>query len=68
MLVSAVGSVSGCVFLMLALINLVQIKLGTLSCESGNGHSVAAIVPLVILVPAALLIYMCLVLFSFFKS
>ncbi|KAL6980611.1 hypothetical protein U1Q18_022251, partial [Sarracenia purpurea var. burkii] len=39
-MVSAVGSVSGCVFLMLALVNVVQIKLGTLAC--GSPHSYAA--------------------------
>ncbi|KAF3433587.1 hypothetical protein FNV43_RR24689 [Rhamnella rubrinervis] len=63
MLVSGVGSVSGCVFLMLALINVVQIKLGTLAC--GSSHSLAAVIPLVILVPAALLIYVSVVLYAF---
>ncbi|KAF2296161.1 hypothetical protein GH714_036427 [Hevea brasiliensis] len=55
MLASGVGSVVGCVFLMLALINVVQFKLGTLAC--GSGHSLAAVVPLVIFVPIALVIY-----------
>nr|AGG38117.1 maternal effect embryo arrest 60 protein [Dimocarpus longan] len=68
MLVSGVGSVMGCVFLMLALINVVQIKLGTLSCESGSGHSFAAVVPLVILVPVALLSYVSVVLYAFIRS
>nr|CAN71704.1 hypothetical protein VITISV_011267 [Vitis vinifera] len=54
-LVSAAGSVFGCVFLMLALVDLVQIKLGTLACRSF--HSLAAIVPLVILVPFALVVF-----------
>ncbi|KAJ7967737.1 maternal effect embryo arrest 60 [Quillaja saponaria] len=63
MLVSGVGSVSGCGFLMLALVNVVQIKLGTLSC--GSSHSLAAVVPLVILVPIALLIYISVVLYAF---
>ncbi|GMH30576.1 hypothetical protein Nepgr_032419 [Nepenthes gracilis] len=63
MLVSAVGSVCGCVFLMLALINVVQIKLGTLAC--GSSHSIAAVVPLVILVPFGLLIYVSFVLYAF---
>lgn len=62
-LVSAAGSVSGCVFLMLALINVVQIKLGTLAC--GSSHSYGAVVPLVILVPCGLLIYVCAVLYAF---
>ncbi|PON56524.1 maternal effect embryo arrest [Parasponia andersonii] len=65
MLVSGVGSVCGCGFLMLALINVVQIKLGTLGC--GSSHTYAAIVPLVIFVPAALLIYICIVLYAFFS-
>nr|XP_015877247.2 uncharacterized protein LOC107413725 isoform X1 [Ziziphus jujuba var. spinosa]XP_048326634.1 uncharacterized protein LOC107413725 isoform X1 [Ziziphus jujuba var. spinosa]XP_048326635.1 uncharacterized protein LOC107413725 isoform X1 [Ziziphus jujuba var. spinosa] len=59
MLVSGAGSVSGCVFLMLALINVVQIKLGTLAC--GSSHSFAAVIPLVIFVPSALLIYISIV-------
>lgn len=63
MLVSAIGSVSGCAFLMLALVNVVQIKLGSLSC--GSSHAIAAIVPLVILVPSALLIYIVFVLYAF---
>ncbi|KAA8534151.1 hypothetical protein F0562_031656 [Nyssa sinensis] len=54
-LVSAAGSVGGCVFLMLALVNVVQIKLGTLAC--GSSHSYGAVVPLAILVPFGLLIY-----------
>ncbi|XP_042486477.1 uncharacterized protein LOC122066698 [Macadamia integrifolia] len=61
-LVSAVGSVSGCLFLMLALVNVVQIKLGTLSCRSVNSYG--AIVPLVILVPSGLLIYVGSVLYA----
>ncbi|GMI80805.1 maternal effect embryo arrest 60 [Hibiscus trionum] len=45
MVVSGAGSVAGCLFLMLALINVVQIKVGTLAC--GSGHASAAVVPLV---------------------
>lgn len=63
MLVSGIGSVCGCVFLMLALVNVVQLKLGSLGC--GDGHSYAAVVPLVILVPIALLIYVSIVLYAF---
>lgn len=62
-LVSAAGSVFGCVFLMLALVDLVQIKLGTLACRSW--HSMAAIGPLVVLVPSALVVYVGLVLYAF---
>ncbi|XVE52591.1 hypothetical protein DITRI_Ditri02bG0134200 [Diplodiscus trichospermus] len=63
MLVSGAGSVAGCAFLMLALVNVVQIKVGTLAC--GSGHAYAAVVPLVILVPLALLIYVCVGLYAF---
>ncbi|XP_020204738.1 uncharacterized protein LOC109790053 [Cajanus cajan] len=63
MLVSGAGSVAGCAFLMLALVNVAQLKLGTLAC--GSSHTYAAVVPLVILVPLALLIYVSLVLYAF---
>ncbi|XP_030534569.1 uncharacterized protein LOC115743764 [Rhodamnia argentea] len=63
MLASGVGSVCGCVFLMLALINVVQIKLGTLAC--GSTHSFAAVVPLLIFVPLGLFVYVCTVLYAF---
>lgn len=64
MVISGLGSVCGCVFLMLALINVVQIKLGTLGCGA-SGHTYAAVVPLVILVPSALFIYVSLMLYAF---
>lgn len=62
-LVSAFGSVFGCGFLVMALVDLVQIKLGTLAC--GSHYTFAAIAPLLILVPSALLIYVVLVLYAF---
>lgn len=62
-LVSAFGSVFGCGFLMMALVNLVQIKLGVLGCRSWD--TLAAICPLVTLVPLALAIYVFLVLHAF---
>ncbi|KHN25234.1 hypothetical protein glysoja_010151 [Glycine soja] len=62
-LVSAFGSVFGCGFLVMALVDLVQIKLGTLAC--GSPHTFAAVAPLLVLVPTALLIYVVLVLYSF---
>ncbi|KAM5583476.1 hypothetical protein ABKV19_003398 [Rosa sericea] len=62
-LVSAFGSVFGCGFLMMALVDLVQIKLGRLSC--GDLYTFAAIGPLVTLVPLALVIYVFLVLHAF---
>lgn len=62
-LVSAFGSVLGCGFLMMALVDLVQVKLGTLAC--GSLYTIAAVGPLVILVPLALVIYVSLVLHAF---
>ncbi|XP_047327044.1 uncharacterized protein LOC124930741 [Impatiens glandulifera] len=62
-LVSAIGSASGCICLMLALINMVQIKLGTFGC--GSIHIYGAVVPLLILVPSALLFYVCVVFYAF---
>ncbi|CAL9194143.1 unnamed protein product [Musa hybrid cultivar] len=59
---SAVGSVFGCGFLMLALVNVVQIKLGTLGC---SGPALGAVVPLVTLIPAAMLIYSAIVFYAF---
>ncbi|KAI3682463.1 hypothetical protein L1987_82461 [Smallanthus sonchifolius] len=62
-LASAAGSVSGCLFLTLALVDLVQIKLGKLACLDWYG--LAAVGPLVVLVPLALAIYICIVLHAF---
>lgn len=49
---------------MLALVNVVQIKLGLLGC-GGTRHGYAAVVPLVTFVPAGLLIYVCTVFYAF---
>lgn len=62
-LVSGVGSVFGCGFLMMALVNLIQIKLGVLGCKSF--YTLAAISPLLTLVPLSLVIYVVLVLYAF---
>ncbi|KAM7257761.1 hypothetical protein ACFE04_013502 [Oxalis oulophora] len=62
-LFSSFGSVVGCGFLMWALVDLVQIKLGTLAC--GSLYTLAAVAPLVILVPMALAIFLFLVLYAF---
>ncbi|KFK34009.1 hypothetical protein AALP_AA5G090300 [Arabis alpina] len=61
---SCVGSVLGCGFLTMALVDLVQIKLGPLECKR-SFHALAAIVPLVVLVPSALVVYVFLVLYAF---
>ncbi|CAI9106867.1 OLC1v1006104C1 [Oldenlandia corymbosa var. corymbosa] len=62
-LASALGSIFGCVFLTLALMDFVQIKLGKLGC--GSWHSAAAVVPLLLLVPSGLVIYIYVVLHAF---
>ena len=67
-LASAVGSVAGCGFLMMALVNVVQVKLGRLGCGAGGSAAWAAVVPLVTLVPAAMLIYIGIVFYAFTAS
>uniref|UniRef100_A0A0D9WX40 Uncharacterized protein n=1 Tax=Leersia perrieri TaxID=77586 RepID=A0A0D9WX40_9ORYZ len=62
---SAVGSVCGCGFLMMALVNVVQVKLGRLGCGAGGGAAWGAVVPLVTLVPTAMLIYIGIVFYAF---
>ncbi|XP_008801356.1 uncharacterized protein LOC103715495 [Phoenix dactylifera] len=62
-LASAVGSVFGCGFLMMALVNVVEIKLGRLGC--GGAAAVGAVIPLVTLIPAAMLIYTAIVFYAF---
>jgi len=63
MLVSGIGSVLGCAFLMLALVNVVQIKLGTVAC--GSQHALAAVVPLFVFVPISLCVYVAVVVYAF---
>lgn len=63
MLASAFGSVMGCLFLMLSMVNVIQIRLGMLSCGSKSAvHSVAA---LVVLVSTALLVYLSTAIYAF---
>lgn len=64
-LASAVGSVCGCGFLMMALVNVVQVKLGRLGCGAGGSAAWGAVIPLVTLVPAAMLIYIGIVFYAF---
>uniref|UniRef100_A0A803KRR5 Maternal effect embryo arrest 60 n=1 Tax=Chenopodium quinoa TaxID=63459 RepID=A0A803KRR5_CHEQI len=59
-LACACGTVFGCVFLMLGLVNLVQIKLGVLACR--DFYTLASCVPLLVLVPLALVLYICIIL------
>ncbi|KAK6933086.1 Bifunctional inhibitor/plant lipid transfer protein/seed storage helical domain [Dillenia turbinata] len=65
MMLSAAGSAFGYVFLMLALVDVVQIKMGTLACRSF--YSFAAVVPLLTLGSVALLAYIFIVLYAFIK-
>jgi hypothetical protein len=62
---SAVGSVCGCGFLMMALVNVVQVKLGRLGCGTGGSAAWGAVIPLVTLVPTAMLIYIGIVFYAF---
>lgn len=62
---SAAGSMFGCAFLTAALVDLVQIKLGSLGCW--GWHAVASLSSLLILVPSALLVYVCLLFYAFIR-
>ncbi|CAH9091186.1 unnamed protein product [Cuscuta epithymum] len=62
--VCAVGSVAGCVCLMLALRNVVEIKLGTLGC--GSPHTSEAVYPLFIFGIAGLIFYVLTIVYAFF--
>ncbi|KAA8543581.1 hypothetical protein F0562_021673 [Nyssa sinensis] len=63
MLGSAVGSVMGCVFLMLSMVGVIQIRLGTLSC--GSKSAVHAVATMIILVTSALLVYISTAIYAF---
>jgi hypothetical protein len=66
MIGSAIGSVMGCLFLMLSMVNVIQIRLGLLSCGSKSAiHAVAA---LLILVSSALLVYISTAIYAFLHS
>ncbi|KAK1272814.1 hypothetical protein QJS04_geneDACA013168 [Acorus gramineus] len=63
MLASAIGSVMGCVFLVLSMVNVVQIRLGVVSC--GSVSAVRAVAALVTLVSSALVVYISTVFYAF---
>ncbi|WOL09661.1 maternal effect embryoarrest 60 [Canna indica] len=63
MLASAVGSVMGCLFLVLSMVNVIQIRLGLLSC--GSQPAVRAVAALVTLVTTALAVYIATVFYAF---
>ncbi|MED6133931.1 hypothetical protein PIB30_012293 [Stylosanthes scabra] len=63
MLGSAIGSVMGCLFLVLSMVNVIEIRLGMLSCGSKSAsHAVAA---MVVLVSSALLVYISTAIYAF---
>lgn len=63
MLGSAIGSVMGCLFLMLSMVNVIEIRLGMLSC--GSKSTVHAVTALIVLVSSALLVYISTALYAF---
>lgn len=60
---SAVGSVMGCIFLMLSIMDFIQVKLGRISC---GGKPVYALVTLVLFVGAGLLVYISTAIYASF--
>ncbi|XWS31177.1 hypothetical protein CRYUN_Cryun23aG0055000 [Craigia yunnanensis] len=58
------GSVMGCLFLVLSMVDVIQIQLGMLSC--GSKSAVQAVTVMVILVSSALFVYISTVVCSFF--
>ncbi|KAG2672709.1 hypothetical protein I3843_13G048600 [Carya illinoinensis] len=65
MMASAVGSVMGCLFLMLSMVNVIEIRLGMLSC--GSKSTVHAVAALLILVSSALLVYISTAIYAFMQ-
>ncbi|KAL3517899.1 hypothetical protein ACH5RR_020488 [Cinchona calisaya] len=63
MLGSAIGSVMGCLFLMLSMVNVIEIRLGMLSC--GSKSTVHAVTALIVLVTSALLVYISTAVYAF---
>ncbi|KAJ4963587.1 hypothetical protein NE237_023526 [Protea cynaroides] len=65
MMASAVGSVMGCIFLVLSMVNAIQIKLGLLSCSA---YAVGAVAGMVTLVSSGLLVYISTALYAFSRK
>lgn len=63
MLASAVGSVMGCLFLMLSMVSVIEIRLGMLSC--GSKPAVRSVAALVVLVTSALVVYISTAVYAF---
>lgn len=63
MLGSAFGSMMGCLFLMLSMVSVIEIRLGVLSC--GSKPTVHAVAALIVLVSSALLVYISTAVYAF---
>lgn len=63
MMGSAIGSVMGCLFLMLSIVNVIEIRLGMLSC--GSKSAIHAVSALIILVTSALVVYISTAIYAF---
>ncbi|GLU08062.1 hypothetical protein SLE2022_249910 [Rubroshorea leprosula] len=63
MMGSAVGSVMGCIFLVLSMVHVIEIRLGTLSC--GSKPAIHAVGALVLLVSSALVVYISTAFYAF---
>ncbi|KAJ3679804.1 hypothetical protein LUZ60_016082 [Juncus effusus] len=59
---SAIGSILGCVFLLLSMVYVIQIKLGLVSC--GGEAAVRAVTSLVVLVGSSLVLYVWTIFYS----
>ncbi|CAH8384198.1 unnamed protein product [Eruca vesicaria subsp. sativa] len=62
---AAGGSIMGCVFLLLSMVEVIQLRLGLLSC--GNSLAVHTVLALVVLASSALSVYIFTVFYSFRK-
>ncbi|KAK4419734.1 hypothetical protein Salat_2386300 [Sesamum alatum] len=60
---SAIGSVMGCLFLMLSIVDFIRVKLGSYSC---GGKPVYALVTLLIFVGSALVVYVSTAIYASF--
>ncbi|KAG5002232.1 hypothetical protein JHK87_023304 [Glycine soja] len=63
MLGSAIGSVMGCLFLVLSMVNVIEIRLGMLSC--GSKAAAHAVATMVVLVSSALVLYISTAIYAF---
>ncbi|RID45289.1 LOW QUALITY PROTEIN: hypothetical protein BRARA_I02031 [Brassica rapa] len=62
---AAGGSILGCVFLLLSMVEIIQLRLGLLSC--GSSLAIHTVLALVVLVSSALSVYIFTIIYSFKK-